>query len=192
MTKSSGNRRKLALAGVKLAMVAGMVVLAQCRPASAADGTNQTPTQPPAPAVKVIGFFRPLNKELRDGIVAALKALPAKYGTNRPPILFNYVAGNSRLVVSREMMSMLKQAGLDAQPGDTDLLLPMPADSLPQIFIKCNDSDIPYASDLSEAFIGMLPQKIPIVRAPEWAPGRIGIFILGDPVFSATGAVTFN
>jgi hypothetical protein len=189
MTMFPADRRKLAFVGFMLTAVTGMTALAQPVPAPA-NGTNQTAIQPPP--VRVMGVFRPLNKDLREEVIAALKSLPGKYGTNRAPIRFNCVGGNNRPILAREMIMLLKQAGLDAQMGDTDLLLQMPADSLPEIFIKCNDAGAPFAADLSQAFIGLAPQKISVVRAPEWASGRVEIIILDDPVFSPAGAVTFK
>ncbi len=193
MKNPCGFRQIISLAGVTLAMAAGIALAQDPPPALAAGaGTNQTAVPPPLPQVGVMGAFRPLARDIRAQVVDALKSLPAKYGTNCPPIEVNVAAGNNRPILSHEMISMLKQAGLDARQGDAQLITPMPASSAPDILIKCDDHDAPFASDLAQAFAGLLPRKISIVSAPESASGHVGFFIYGNPVFSATGSVTFR
>ena len=138
-----------------------------------------------------MGVYRPLEQGARAQVVNALKPLVDKYGTNRAPVLINLAAGNNRLILGREMLAMLKEAGIPAEMGDTELITQMPAAATADICVKCNQGETPFATDLSGAFAGLVPQKIPKIQMPDWAAGRVEIYIFGDPVFSPKGVVTF-
>jgi hypothetical protein len=134
--------------------------------------------------------YRPLSPNIKQQVVGQLKAIAAEVGTNLTIEVMVENGSVSRQRVAKALVDVLIEAGVSTKgpSGMTSFFQGVPS----TMSFELNPDDLTLANRIAGAVGLFINQQMEGVNRPKQAHGLFKIHLVGEPLFSADGVVTFK
>lgn len=134
--------------------------------------------------------YRPLTPEIKQRVVLQLQSLRSDFGTNLQVEVSVENGSASRQRVAKALVDIFTESGIAAK-GPSGVMSFFQG-SPPNLSIELNPSDLELANRVAGPMGLYINQQMTGINRPKQGHGLLKIHVIGDPLFSQEGVVSFK